>query len=316
MSKRLRDLARNFRALSAPEFEGTVSATLLGDQLDCWRITFHYDNKKIAILDFNFDLAEPKPPVVLARWPHSLDYICYEELGTEKWRSDNDLVTLMLSLHHEIKDRSPQVFGADDVLRDEKLSQERWDYVRSAHSDWKMEKVNTTINVEEIERLREEGTALVSIATDLLPDSSPSTEDTVPDAPESCASASSSVHSVLCPLELGEMAARLAARRRSAIRIQSAFRQRSLRLQRLKELSQEPPAVEEQDPLNNFANSLHVHTQEEGRSLDEPGDDVARQAEGSAAEQPAGFFELLGFWQLFEKARNGFCPRPVLLQKL
>eukprot|EP01124_Arcella_intermedia_P013632 TRINITY_DN2003_c0_g1_i1.p1 TRINITY_DN2003_c0_g1~~TRINITY_DN2003_c0_g1_i1.p1 ORF type:complete len:172 (-),score=28.28 TRINITY_DN2003_c0_g1_i1:59-574(-) len=142
-------LARTFKILGKAT---NLTVKLIEENLDQWEVTYHYPNDRCVILKFEFHLKEPLPPKITVVFPSEISYVCFEELGTVKW-NDSDIETLVYSLQQEYSHRSGDLKVNRKLTETEANNQ--WNYVKNAHTDWKMVDISEiSTQITETERLQ------------------------------------------------------------------------------------------------------------------------------------------------------------------
>jgi len=132
--------------------------SLVEDHIDKWEVNYTYPTNKEVTLRFDFHLKELLPPKITVVFPASIQYVCFQELGTNEWKNNNDLVTLIYSLQTEFNYRA-QTRQEGKVLTPEE-AQSQWKFVQGAHTDWgyvDVVELSKKIETVELDVLRKEG---------------------------------------------------------------------------------------------------------------------------------------------------------------
>jgi len=132
--------------------------SLVEDHIDKWEVNYTYPTNKEVTLRFDFHLKELLPPKITVVFPASIQYVCFQELGTNEWKNNNDIVTLIYSLQTEFNYRA-QTRQEGKVLTPEE-AQSQWKFVQGAHTDWgyvDVVELSKKIETVELDVLRKEG---------------------------------------------------------------------------------------------------------------------------------------------------------------
>jgi len=154
------NLARCFKTLQKIE---NISISLVEDHIDKWEVNYTYPNNKEVTLRFDFHLKELLPPKITVVFPASIQYVCFQELGTNEWKNNNDLVTLIYALQTEFNYRA-QTRQEGKVLTPEE-AQSQWKFVQGAHTDWgyvDVVELSKKIETVELDNLRKEGSVALN----------------------------------------------------------------------------------------------------------------------------------------------------------
>lgn len=153
-TNQIRKLHKSFSEIQL--FSEMLSVVLIDDNIDTWKITLKYPDNKYVILQFTFHLIEPLPPKATVLFPIGLGYVCFEELGCNKWNENGNITTLLLSLYNEYRGRS-QKYSPDDKFMSSDDAQTKWEFVKNAHPDWNFKdisKLMSEIPIDHINELR------------------------------------------------------------------------------------------------------------------------------------------------------------------
>jgi len=153
--KILKNLAKSFRNLQSVE---GITVSLIEENIDQWDLVYKYPNNTEVQLRIDFYLKEPLPPKITVIFPASIQYVCFQELGTNSWKGDNDVVTLIYALQSEFSHRGQTREAGKTQTKEE--AEKHWLFVKNAHMDWGyVDVVELTQKLEELElsKLRQEG---------------------------------------------------------------------------------------------------------------------------------------------------------------
>jgi len=154
------NLARSFRILQKIE---NISVSLIDDHIDKWEVNYTYPDKKEVTLRFDFHLKELLPPKIIVVFPASIQYVCFQELGTVDWKNNNDVVTLIYALQTEYLHRGQT--RAEGKVQTAEEGQAQWKFVQGAHKDWgyvDVVELSKTIEGVELDKLREEASQAIN----------------------------------------------------------------------------------------------------------------------------------------------------------
>jgi len=121
-------------------------------------VNYTYPSDKEVTLRFDFHLKELLPPKITVVFPASIQYVCFQELGTVDWKNNNDIVTLIFTLQTEFLHRGQTRKDGKDLTTEE--ADKHWKFVQGAHKDWgyvDVVELSKKIETTEISQLREEG---------------------------------------------------------------------------------------------------------------------------------------------------------------
>eukprot|EP01105_Mastigella_eilhardi_P021232 TRINITY_DN5127_c0_g1_i1.p2 TRINITY_DN5127_c0_g1~~TRINITY_DN5127_c0_g1_i1.p2 ORF type:complete len:218 (-),score=92.34 TRINITY_DN5127_c0_g1_i1:65-718(-) len=168
-------LARQYASLRAQcgdKDDSLVGCALLNEQIDQWEVTYRYPEFKTHVrlrLVFSLAEADMPPKVTIEEAPPALTYICFEELGASAWHKGTDLATLVLSLRYAVGELVNG--GGDTQKHTREYAEERWNYVKNAHSNWEMpdtEALNAGLAHDVVKAARTEALAELSAAPEAV----------------------------------------------------------------------------------------------------------------------------------------------------
>jgi len=150
------NLARCFKNLQKLE---NITVTLIEDHIDKWEVNYMYPNNKEVTLRFDFHLKESLPPKITVVFPASIQYVCFQELGTVEWnKNNNDILTLIYTLQTEFNYRAQT--RTEGRVQTAEEAQSQWKFVQGAHSDWgyvDVVELSKKLQTDELDNLRVEG---------------------------------------------------------------------------------------------------------------------------------------------------------------
>jgi len=150
------NLARCFKNLQKLE---NITVTLIEDHIDKWEVNYMYPNNKEVTLRFDFHLKESLPPKITVVFPASIQYVCFQELGTVEWnKNPNDILTLIYTLQTEFNYRAQT--RTEGRVQTPEEAQSQWKFVQGAHSDWgyvDVVELSKKLQTDELDNLRVEG---------------------------------------------------------------------------------------------------------------------------------------------------------------
>jgi hypothetical protein len=151
------NLARCFKSLQKIE---NISVTLIDDHIDKWDLTYMYPSNKEVTLRFDFHLKELLPPKITVVFPASIQYVCFQELGSVEWKkNNNDILTLIYALQTEFSYRAQT--RTEGRVQTAQEAQSQWKFVQGAHTDWgyvDVVELSNKFENGELDNLRDEGT--------------------------------------------------------------------------------------------------------------------------------------------------------------
>jgi len=167
------NLARCFKNLQKLE---NITVSLIEDHIDKWEVNYKYPNNKEVTLRFDFHLKELLPPKITVVFPASIQYVCFQELGSIEWKkNNNDIPTLIYSLQTEFNYRAQT--RAEGRVQTPQEAQSQWKFVQGAHTDWgyvDVVELSNKLENGELNTLRSEGSkALIEELDGELPPSVP-----------------------------------------------------------------------------------------------------------------------------------------------